>query len=135
MGKSEPEVNMLDSENYWKWVTWMEDLLVYKYLFEFLSQEQASLTTPKLMHVDHKAMSPLRSFALLPYLPGKQHAKEVWDAQRKLHSTTLHAKKSPPKDQLTDLVKEKSENEAKYRGRAQKIRQQLLQLVNRKRGC
>jgi hypothetical protein len=60
----------------------MKDLIC-KALFDFLSQEPAIFTTPELLRADRNAMSLVRSHvssALLPYLQGKQHDKEVWNA-------------------------------------------------------
>jgi hypothetical protein len=38
MGKSEPDVGMLNSQNYWEWKVRMEDLLIYKDLWEYLRE-------------------------------------------------------------------------------------------------
>jgi hypothetical protein len=132
MGKSEPDVGMLDSQIYWEWKVRMEDLLIYKDLWDYLSKDEADIQTPDEKRGDRKALSLVRSHVAqqyIPYIQTADHAKEAWDILSTLHSTSLGAKKSLL-DQLTELTKEKSEDIATYCGRAQKLRLQLLQQEN-----
>jgi hypothetical protein len=129
MGKSEPDVGMLDSQNYWEWRVRMEDLLIYKDLWDYLSKNEADIRTQEEKRGDRKALSLVRSHVAqeyLPYIQSATHAKGAWDVLSTLHATSLGAKKSLLEDQLTDLTKEKSEDTAAYCGRAQKLRLQLI---------
>jgi hypothetical protein len=135
MGKSEPDVGMLDSQNYWECRVRMEDLLIYKDLWDYLSKNEADIRTPEEKRGDRKALSLVRSHVAqeyLPYIQSATHAKGAWHVLSTLHATSLGAKKSLLKDQLTDLNKEKSEDIAAYCGRAQKLR---LHLITRGEAC
>jgi hypothetical protein len=61
MGKSEPDVGMLDSQNYWEWRVRMEDILTHKDLWEYLSMEEEAIRTPEDERSDRKALSLVRS--------------------------------------------------------------------------
>ena len=129
MGKSEPDVGMLSSQNYWEWKVRIEDLLIYKDLFEFLAKDEAEIRTADEKRDDRKALALVRSHVSQEYLPYVQHAthaKEAWRSLQALHASSLSAMKSLLEDQLTELMKEKSENIAEYCGRAQKLRLQLM---------
>jgi hypothetical protein len=129
MGKSEPDVGMLNSQNYWEWKVRMEDLLIYKDLWDYLSKDEADIQTPDEKRSDRKALSLVRNHVAqqyLAYIQTATHAKEAWDILSTLHATSLGAKKSLLEDQLTELTKEKSEDIAAYCGRIQKLRLQLL---------
>jgi hypothetical protein len=103
----------------------MEDLLIYKDLWDYLSKNEADIRTPEEKRGDRKALSLVRSRVAqeyLPYIQSATHAKGAWDVLSTLHATSLGAKKSLLEDQLTDLTKDI----AAYYGRAQKLRLQLI---------
>jgi hypothetical protein len=95
MGKSEPDVGMLNSQNYWEWKVRREDLLIYKDLWDYLSKDEADIQTPDEKRGDRKALSLVRSHVAqqyLPYIQTATHAKEAWDILSTLHATSLGAK-------------------------------------------
>ena len=107
----------------------MEDLLIYKDLWDYLSLDAADIQDERQRRDDRKALALVRSrvtHQYLPYIQHATHAKQAWEALQGLHGTALGAKKSLLEDQLTELAKEKSEDIASYCGRAQKLRLQLV---------
>ena len=78
MGKSEPDVGMLDSTNYWEWKVRIEDLLIYKELFDYLEMDEAQIQTAEQRRDDRKALALVRSRVTHQYLPYIQH----WGPQR-----------------------------------------------------
>ena len=59
---------MLSSQNYWEWKVRIEDLLIYKGLFEFLAKDKAEIPTADEKRDDRKALALVRSHVSQEYL-------------------------------------------------------------------
>jgi hypothetical protein len=69
MGKSEPEVGFLNSQEHWEWRVRVEDLLIYKYLWDYLFRDAAELRADDDRKNDRKALAIVRSHVTQEYLP------------------------------------------------------------------
>lgn len=127
MGKSDIDVGLLTSENYWDWSLRMEALLVDKDLEDCISRDGRALPQDEQRR-DKKALMLIRAHVspnLMSVVATQQTAKGAWDALKTMHDTGLAARRAVLEKQLSTLKKEKSEDIVEYCTRADRIRLQL----------